>query len=158
MRVNLIIVRFIKMKRMIKTVLIISLLSVSSIGLMLFPEKVLEELFGWPKHFDTILMLILPSIPFLIIGWFAEKIYKEKYLVSVVVSAVTANVLLHYLGCIWIWIRGPHPGLILDSVIVEVVYHIGLIASCLMMIKIRNLTNRSRESGNSLRPSQISDI
>lgn len=79
--------------------------------------------------FERILMLVLPVIPFLAFGVLAPRIYRSGAVGSVFLVSLGANGLLHFFGCGPLWQRHTTPGLVFDSVPLDILYHVILIGA-----------------------------
>ena len=127
-----------QMRRAITTFVLVVVVGFCATALAVLPELV-EELVLIPGVLiEEILILALPVVPFAVVGLLSGKLYRTARLGSLLLVSAGANAVLHFFGCAPLWQRHTTPGLIYDSWVVDLLYHLFLVAVCCGTVMLRN--------------------
>ena len=109
-----------------------------------------------PFHWlgKRICMLAFPALPFAVGGFLAPRLYRTKFMGSLILAGIGANALFHYYGCRAFWTRTEtSPAYVFDSIWIDIGYHVALIAlSC--GVAACTCRKQDRMSGSDMKPIQ----
>jgi hypothetical protein len=96
--------------------------------------------------------LTFPALPFAVGGFLAPRLYRTKFMGSLILAGIGANALFHYYGCRAFWTRSPtRPAYVFDSIWIDIGYHVALIAlSC--GVAACTCRKKDRMSGGDMKP------
>ncbi len=126
------------MKRFFTTITSTIIVSACAVLLAHLPEIVEVYVLLHGVMVETILMLVLPILPFVAFGLFASRMYQAPVLGSVLLVCLASNGLLHYFGCGPLWQRHTTPGVVFDSLLLDILYHVVIIVSTAGIVALKN--------------------
>lgn len=112
------------------------LASLAAVVVAWLPELA-EELFHIPGVLlETVLILALPALAFASVGMVARRVWRGHAVTGLIGVSVFASIVLHIFACSPLWQRTTRPGLVADSLLIDISYHavltvIGFAAWCI---------------------------